>query len=130
MIKNAILKDLFNLNSEAISLRFPGVFGDNAASVWNKRNVHKLMNKYLVSWTLLFPEKKVFLISARPGQLGPVSLCVAAPGPPGPPGGVRAGPVAAPKQALVWIYSSSVRPLTNQYKLTLVTSAHLVNTML
>ena len=49
MIKNAILKDLFNLNSEAISLRFLGVCGDNSASVWNKRNVHKLMNKYLVS---------------------------------------------------------------------------------
>ena len=50
MIKNAILKDLFiYLNSKAISLRFLGVCGDNAASVWNKRNVHKLMNKYLVS---------------------------------------------------------------------------------
>ena len=92
-----------------------------------KERYSKLMNKYLVSWTLLFPEKKVFLM-CPPGRPGP-GRCVwplrSAPGRLGEPSQQGPGPaVAAPKQALVWIYSSSVRPLTNQYKLTLVTCAH------
>lgn len=95
---------------------------------WNKRkkDVQKLMNKYLVSWTLLFPEKKVFLMSEPPGRPGPGRrVWPLRSGPPSQPSQQGPGPaVAAPKQALVWIYSSSVRPLTNQYKLTLVTCAH------
>ena len=104
-------------------------FTDMHHVTYNKRkkDVQKLMNKYLVSWTLLFPEKKVFLM-CPPGRPGP-GRCVwplrSAPGRLGEPSQQGPGPaVAAPKQALVWIYSSSVRPLTNQYKLTLVTCAH------
>ena len=38
-----------------------------------KKDIQKLMNKYLVSWTLLFPEKKVFLIWARSARR--VAVC-------------------------------------------------------
>ena len=72
-----------------------------------------------------FPRRKCSWCVRLAGP-GRVAVCGrSAPGRPGEPSQQGPGPaVAAPKQALVWIYSSSVRPLTNQYKLTLVTCAH------
>ena len=59
-----------------------------------KKDIQKLMNKYLVSWTLLFPEKKVFLIWARSARR--VAVCgrsgPARPSQPSVPAAAGAGP--------------------------------------